>query len=80
MSNNNDTLRVIIDQTRCVGAGLCVLSSGTVFDQRDEDGVVTLLQQFPEPAAYQSILEAARNCPSKAIKVEPVDSGRPEHP
>ncbi|VVD33761.1 ferredoxin [Paraburkholderia dioscoreae] len=72
MSNNGFKLRVSVDQSVCVGAGLCVLSSSEVFDQRDEDGVVKLLQETPDEALYEKVLSASRKCPSKAIKVEKV--------
>lgn len=65
-------LRVRINQDLCVGAGLCVVSSSEVFDQRDEDGVVVLLQEFPSPALYDAVRGAARKCPSLAIIVEDV--------
>ncbi|VFB20003.1 ferredoxin [Pseudomonas fragi] len=77
MSNNNYILRVTIDESVCVGAGLCVLSTSDVFDQRDEDGVVKLLQEYPDQASYEKVLGAARKCPSKAIKVEQVDGKAP---
>jgi ferredoxin len=70
MSKYDFKLRVSVDQDLCVGAGLCVLSTSDVFDQRDEDGVVKLLQEYPDEALYDKVLGAARKCPSKAIKVE----------
>ncbi|EGD03542.1 hypothetical protein B1M_15890 [Burkholderia sp. TJI49] len=73
MSNGNFKLRVSVNQDVCVGAGLCVLSTSDVFDQRDEDGVVKLLQTEPDDSLYEKVLGAARKCPSKAIKVEKLD-------
>lgn len=70
MSDYDYKLRVVVDQSVCVGAGLCVLSTSEVFDQRDEDGVVKLLQDEPREEFYEKVLGAARKCPSKAIKVE----------
>jgi ferredoxin len=80
MSNSGFKLRVSVDQDVCVGAGLCVLSSSEVFDQRDEDGVVKLLQTYPDEALYEKVLGASRKCPSKAIKVEKIadDGASPE--
>lgn len=63
-------LRVKVDQSRCVGAGLCVVAAGEVFAQGDEDGLVKLLQEQPPEALHQKLRNAARNCPSLAIKVE----------
>lgn len=70
--SNDYKLRVSVDQDVCVGAGLCVLSTSEVFDQRDEDGVVKLLQDEPPASLHEKVMGAARKCPSKAIKVEQV--------
>lgn len=63
-------LHVRVNQNLCVGAGLCVLSAAEVFDQRDEDGVVTLLTDTPSARLYDAVRGAARKCPSQAITVE----------
>lgn len=70
--SNDYKLRVTVDQDVCVGAGLCVLSTAEVFDQRDEDGVVKLLQNEPPAELHEKVLGAARKCPAKAIKVEQI--------
>lgn len=64
------TLQVSVDQSVCVGAGLCVTTAGAVFDQRDEDGIVDLLQAYPPEDVYEDVESAARKCPSKAIRVQ----------
>lgn len=63
-------LRVRVNQDLCVGAGLCVLSSAEVFDQRDEDGVVVLKSELPPERLYDAVRSAARKCPSLAISIE----------
>jgi len=60
-------MRVTIDQERCCGAGLCVVAAPNVFEQRDEDGVVTLLRECPEESDEPLVLEAELICPSRAI-------------
>jgi ferredoxin len=65
-------LRVKVNQDVCVGAGLCVLSTAEVFDQRDEDGVVKLRQTEPPAELYEKVLSAVRKCPSRAISVEDI--------
>ncbi|MEU7834671.1 ferredoxin [Nonomuraea sp. NPDC049129] len=62
-------MKVIVDEVKCCGAGQCVLIAPEVFDQRDEDGIVILLE--PEPAADQNsaVREAAAVCPGAAIEV-----------
>jgi ferredoxin len=77
MSKYNFKLRITVDEDLCVGAGLCVLSSSEVFDQRDEDGVVKLLQVYPDEELYEKVLGASRKCPSHAIKVEQLPNDDP---
>ena len=38
-------MRVAVDQDKCCGAGKCVLLAPEVFDQREDDGVVVLLDE-----------------------------------
>ncbi|GAA0709276.1 ferredoxin [Vreelandella titanicae] len=72
MANHDYKLIVSVNQDVCVGAGLCVLSTDEVFDQRDEDGVVKLVQNEPPEELYEKVLGAVRKCPSKAIKAEQI--------
>ncbi|MEP9399691.1 ferredoxin [Mesorhizobium sp. KR2-14] len=67
-----DTRRMVvkINESVCVGGGLCVVSSPEVFDQRDSDGVVALKQMYPSPDQHDAVLSAVRKCPSRAIRVE----------
>ena len=57
-------------EERCVGAGQCNLLAPEVFDQRDEDGVVVLLQENPSEQHWDAVREAGLACPSRAIDVE----------
>jgi ferredoxin len=72
MATYDYKLRVLIDQDVCIGAGLCVLSTAEVFDQREEDGVVTLKQIEPPESEYEKVLGAVSKCPSGAITVEKI--------
>ena len=63
-------MKVMVDQDRCCGSGQCVLAAGEVFDQRDEDGIVVLLEPEPAPPLYERVREAAIICPAAAITVE----------
>ncbi|WP_131741215.1 ferredoxin [Actinomadura roseirufa] len=67
-------MRVTIDPVRCIGAGQCVLSAPEVFDQ-DDEGVVTLREERPDPAVGDVVREAAARCPVEAIGVETIGRG-----
>jgi ferredoxin len=54
------------DRDVCIGAGMCVLSAGDVFDQ-DDDGIVTVLDE--RPADGTAVRDAVANCPSGALSL-----------
>lgn len=62
-------MKITIDEAKCVGAGQCVLSAPEVFDQRDEDGVVVLLDSDPPESEHDNARTAAQLCPAAAIAV-----------
>ncbi|MCR3750775.1 ferredoxin [Lentzea californiensis] len=62
-------MKVIVDQEKCCGAGTCVLLAPDVFDQRDEDGIVVLLDEAPPAELADVVREAASVCPGVAITV-----------
>ena len=63
-------IKIHVEEHKCVGAGQCVMASPEVFDQREEDGVVILLQDQPADALAPSVRKAAKLCPALAIRVE----------
>jgi AcrR family transcriptional regulator len=63
------TMKVTVDEDKCCGAGSCVLVAPDVFDQRDEDGIVILLDPVPAPEYHEMVREAASVCPALAIDV-----------
>jgi ferredoxin len=60
-------MKVTVDQDKCCGAGTCVLLAPDVFDQRDEDGIVVLLDAAPPEDLHDIVREAASVCPGVAI-------------
>lgn len=58
-----------MDQDSCIGSGQCVITAPEVFDQRDEDGIVTLLTDRPDPGDAADVRHAAAICPAAAISV-----------
>jgi ferredoxin len=63
-------MKVIIDQDRCVASGQCVMAAAEVFDQRDEDGIVVLLNDNPPAEQADDVRQAAAVCPALAITIE----------
>jgi ferredoxin len=41
-----------------------------VFSQDDDDGIVILLTEQPAASLGEAVAEAARQCPSMAIRIE----------
>ncbi|MET9343019.1 MULTISPECIES: ferredoxin [Nonomuraea] len=62
-------MKVTVDEAKCCGAGQCVLIAPEVFDQRDEDGVVVLLEPEPGEDQHALVREAAAVCPAAAIEL-----------
>lgn len=63
-------MKVTVDQDKCVSSGQCVMAAADVFDQRDEDGVVVLLNHNPPAELSDDVKQAAAVCPALAITVE----------
>ncbi|NUR89340.1 MAG: ferredoxin [Nonomuraea sp.] len=62
-------MKIVVDQDRCCGAGQCVLIAPEVFDQREDDGVVMLLESEPGEGLHAAVREAAAVCPAGAIRL-----------
>ena len=63
-------MKVIVDQDKCISSGQCVLNAGEVFDQRDEDGVVILLDENPPAEEAENVRRAVAACPAQVITIE----------
>ena len=62
-------MKVIVEEDKCCGAGTCVLVAPDVFDQRDDDGIVVLLDEAPDRELHDAVREAVSVCPAAAIGV-----------
>jgi ferredoxin len=62
-------MRVEVHTDWCIGSGVCALVAPDVFDQRDDDGIVVLLDERPAEALHGVVREAASVCPGVAISV-----------
>ena len=63
-------MKVVVDTEKCVAAGNCVAAAMDVFDQRDEDGIVVLLNEHPPAELAEDVRNAAAICPALAIRIE----------
>jgi ferredoxin len=62
-------MHVVVDMTVCVGNGLCMNVAPEVFDMQD-DGSLTILQEYPAEELREKVEDAVRMCPVQAIVVE----------
>lgn len=62
-------IEIEIDEERCVAGGQCVMAASDVFDQRDDDGVVVLLEANPPADRLDAVRRAELVCPAAAIRV-----------
>lgn len=63
-------MKVSVDQDKCVASGQCVTAAMAVFDQREEDGMVVLLDPEPPEHVAADVRQAAALCPALAITIE----------
>jgi ferredoxin len=62
-------MKITVYEDKCCGAGSCVMAAPDVFDQRDEDGIVVLLDPSPGDEQLDAVREAASVCPALAIEL-----------
>jgi ferredoxin len=70
ISNRGGPMRVSVAEQMCVSSGQCALTAPSVFDQRDDDGVVVLITADPPTADVDNVREAAMLCPAEAISID----------
>lgn len=70
-------MEVRVDEDGCVASGMCAYLAPKVFDQRDDDGVVVVLQRLPDGDQHEAVRDAVRNCPAQVISVEGADAPEP---
>lgn len=63
-------MRVIRNANTCTLHGECVVAASEVFEIRDDDEVVTVLNAEPDEELRASVENAALACPTKSIRIE----------
>lgn len=61
-------MHITADTAVCVGAGQCVLTEPTLFDQ-DDDGIVTVSNDHPDGELADKARAAVNLCPSRALSI-----------
>jgi ferredoxin len=67
IENGGPEMHVWAEEAKCVGAGQCVMAAPKVFDQRDDDGIVVVLNRDPTSTDESAVRTAAALCPAAAI-------------
>jgi ferredoxin len=63
-------MRVIRNATTCALHGECVMAAPEVFEIRDDDEVVTVLDSEPGEELRERVENAALACPTSSIRIE----------
>jgi ferredoxin len=53
-------VKVSVEPDKCIAPGQCVMAAAEVFDQRDEGGIVLLLDAEPSTALADDVRHAGR--------------------
>ena len=62
-------MRVSADIHICVASGQCAMLAPDTFTQREEDGIVSVLDEQPPLDQHDRVRQAAASCPSGAIQL-----------
>jgi ferredoxin len=63
-------VRVIASTQKCIASGNCVLACSNVFEQRDSDGTVHVLNERPALALLAKVRQVVDLCPGQVFTIE----------
>lgn len=63
-------MRVIAYTQKCIAGGNCVLACSDVFEQRDSDGTVHVLNERPSLTLLEKVRQAVDLCPGQVFSTE----------
>ncbi|GHO55672.1 ferredoxin [Ktedonobacter robiniae] len=63
-------MRVIAYTQKCIAGGNCVLACSDVFEQRDSDGTVHVLNERPSLELLKKVRQAVDLCPGQVFSIE----------
>ena len=61
-------LRIVLDQDRCTGLGLCEAAAPDVFEVQP-DGSLNVLVEHPGAEVRAAVEEAVLSCPTEALSL-----------
>jgi ferredoxin len=61
-------MRVSAARNECASTGQCLMMAPNVFGF-DDEGVVEVLNEHPEPADFPATRKAVRQCPTQALAI-----------
>jgi ferredoxin len=62
--------KVVVDMDLCESNAICMGIAPEVFEVRDDDNLLHLLQENPPDELRERCEQAVRQCPKQAIKIE----------
>jgi ferredoxin len=62
-------MRIVLDQAKCEGLGMCEAMADDYFELGDEDHV-TVLDEHPDEAERAHVHAAVQACPVLALRLE----------
>jgi ferredoxin len=62
-------MKVTADTEICIASGQCAMLAPRIFDQRDDDGRVVVLDEQPPDGEHDLARQAELTCPSGAIRI-----------
>ncbi len=68
-------MRVIAYTQKCISGGNCVLACAQVFEQRDTDGTVHVLNERPSLDLLKKVQQAVELCPAQVFSIEDEANG-----
>jgi ferredoxin len=63
-------MKVVVDFDLCESNALCMAAAPEVFEVRDDDDYLYVLDENPPEALRAKVEEAVKRCPKQAIKLE----------
>ena len=64
-----DMKKIVADRARCIGSGNCVMLAPTLFTQREDDGLVEVIDSDVSLDGLPTVSLAVESCPGRALDI-----------